>query len=737
MVVATDYPPGKWTPLLIGLQWPSSSTLMLLSNAIRQRLGVATGYSDLADQLTNALFGPLAGQEGVTAEATRTKFTNGRDHAQAVTDKNTTKSNAYSKAHQAVADLQSELRTIAKNGNDAIAKLESSKDPTKIAQIVQIIMEAQTQANTKAAARSADIFDGIQAVLRQDGIDLSAREFTKSLGYDLAKAFGSPGESDITKQVTGLLGAGLPQAPAPPPASPSDSPIAMNQNAASPALAGPPTSGPIEALPDGPESLITNSLGPSTVGVQQGVVETPVAVGQNAFTPVPNPLPAAQSPTPSVTPTITAPTTTSPVPTTSTPSFNATTPQAPSTPSFQPLTPQQLVENFSTGAQAGAPFSDAGQSFTQSFASTFQPPVMQQPDLVQPQLAGAHAPVTAPTSGGYFEIAAAQHDSGLTPFPAAPIAAAPIAAMPGVAAPTATPVGPLPAYGADLRPAVSTVAAPPPPAPSATSPTSAPVNPSAAGTALGQPAVVQKATAHSGSTPHAVGITENAVAATTAGALAGTASAESAAHQRLRTVVEAMARQQPGLRWAAAERADGTTILVTDLASGWIPPDLEIPAGVRLLEPGQQRSELDALLGEVTASEAWHPGQYLPPAKDAPAPSMSLRARDLPTVDDLNWHLTQVANWRDGLPRLAHTLAKAAIAGTGVLDSETDLLHQHLRTIANTVLSTYPDSADTTALGNWLLLAAIDALVAGRRTALNYHFAWFQALTMATQRGAR
>lgn len=110
---------------------------------------------------------------------------------------------------------------------------------------------------------------------------------------------------------------------------------------------------------------------------------------------------------------------------------------------------------------------------------------------------------------------------------------------------------------------------------------------------------------------------------------------------------------------------------------------------------------------------------------------MSLRARDLPEVDDINWELTQATNWRDGLPRLAHTLAKAGVAGTGILDTEADLLHQHLTATAESVLRAYPE-ADPNAVGNWQLLAAIDALIAQRPTTLNYHFAWFLALHMAT-----
>ena len=103
---------------------------------------------------------------------------------------------------------------------------------------------------------------------------------------------------------------------------------------------------------------------------------------------------------------------------------------------------------------------------------------------------------------------------------------------------------------------------------------------------------------------------------------------------------------------------------------------MEIPTGVHLLTPAQRRGGLEALLGDAAIIETWTPGQYLPPDKDTDPVPISLRARDLPAVDDLNWELTQATNWRDGLPRLAHTLTKAGIAGTGVLDAETDLLQR-------------------------------------------------------------
>lgn len=218
-----------------------------------------------------------------------------------------------------------------------------------------------------------------------------------------------------------------------------------------------------------------------------------------------------------------------------------------------------------------------------------------------------------------------------------------------------------------------------------------------------------------------------------AGAVAGAAAAQTQAQQRLQRLLDAVARQEPQLRWAIADREDGNTVLATDLASGWIPPNVEIPTGVKILKPNRSGKTLDALLGETTLVAAYAPNQYLPPAEDAEPVSMSIRARDTDEVDELGWELSQATKWRDGLPRLALTLAKAASTGTGYLDSEVELLREHLATVAAQVLGDYPDHVDTTKVGNWQLLATIDALIKDEKTAANYHLAWFQALHMAVK----
>jgi hypothetical protein len=225
------------------------------------------------------------------------------------------------------------------------------------------------------------------------------------------------------------------------------------------------------------------------------------------------------------------------------------------------------------------------------------------------------------------------------------------------------------------------------------------------------------------------------VVTTTVGAAAGQASADATDRARLQRLVNAAARQEPGLAWAAGDRADGTTVLVTDLACGWIPPGIDIPSGMRLLTPSRRRPGLESLLGEVSATAAYRPGQHLPPAEDTESVSLSPRARHGPAVDELGWQLSQATKWRDKLPRLAHTLAKAACRATGVVDGEIDLLHEHLAAARRQVLSCYPDALDGPAIENWQLLATIEALVGGNDAEAGYHFSWFQASSRATTEG--
>jgi hypothetical protein len=212
-----------------------------------------------------------------------------------------------------------------------------------------------------------------------------------------------------------------------------------------------------------------------------------------------------------------------------------------------------------------------------------------------------------------------------------------------------------------------------------------------------------------------------------------TAAAESDA-ARLRRLVAFVARQEPRLNWAVGDHEDGTTVLVTDLAHGWIPPGIKLPAGVRLLEPGRRTGRASALIGDSTRTATYSPGDSLGWSIDFAATQPSVQPRELPAVQDLGWQLSHATHWRDGMPRIVHTLAKAAAAGTGVVDDEVDLLRVHLDTARYQMLDQYPD-VDLALLLNGLLVAATEGIVRGDSISANYHFAWFQKLDASPASG--
>jgi hypothetical protein len=220
----------------------------------------------------------------------------------------------------------------------------------------------------------------------------------------------------------------------------------------------------------------------------------------------------------------------------------------------------------------------------------------------------------------------------------------------------------------------------------------------------------------------------NALGAVASGAVAGTEVERTAAEDRLRRLLHAVVRQEPGLRWAIGEHGDGSTVLVTDLASGWVPPHISIPAGVTLPGPASHPgSTLAALLGDAVRTAIYDPRRCTEPDDEGEPVAMSITARRTPAVDDLAWELARATRWRDGLPRLAHTLARAAWARTGCLESEIALLRDHLGTLARTVVDSYPDAVIAADVANWQLLATVEALVDESPTLADYHFAWFYA----------
>jgi hypothetical protein len=197
--------------------------------------------------------------------------------------------------------------------------------------------------------------------------------------------------------------------------------------------------------------------------------------------------------------------------------------------------------------------------------------------------------------------------------------------------------------------------------------------------------------------------------------------------ERLQRLLAFVVHQEPRLNWAVGDHADGTTLLVTDLAHGWVPSGITLPAGVRLLEPARRAGKVSALVGEATRLVTYTPGDFIGRPADFAATESSEQPRELSAVDDLGWELSRATHWRDGLPRMVHTLAKAAAAGTGVVEEEVDVLRVHLDTARYQLLIQYPDVGPALLL-NCLLLAATKSLVSGDSISANYHLAWFRKL---------
>lgn len=739
----SDLPPGEWSEILVGHQWPGEDSLATLEGAELNRTQMGKTFEAYAALIQSVRTGPLAEQEGVTAEDTRDAFRTGEQHAIALADKQHAIKSSYSTARNTASSLRSELSEIAARGNAEIRQIGNSKEPApaKLAKIIEAVIRAQTEANTRAGSACGNLYDAIQRVLEKNDTGPSAREFAAAHGVNLGR-FGSPDPNAVRDQVVKMLD-NKQQHPGLQNFSAGNRYTAAedvpSQAGAVHALGGADIAPPSENRYTTPEPVEVN---PTSSSVMPG---TRYATGSDS-----GGLPAVTgNPTVSTAPTVAGAGLASPS-VTSTAGSSVATPQGtpalphptlPSTPT-NALSPEGFAQNFNSGAQTGNPMSAGTEALSNSAAHAMQP---QAPIHPESMAAPPMAPTTPTAGAPLFETAhtATTYDTAQAPaapppdttqtYVAAPAAqAAPV--MPSTAAPVAA-QGPLPAYGADLRPPAATAPASPAPMPTGAAPASAPVHPSSA-SQLNQPAVVRQAPVSAG-TPAAAptGITENAVAATTTGAMTGASAAQTQAQRRLNRLLDAVARQEPKLRWAIGDREDGNTVLATDLASGWIPPHVEIPTGIKLLKPGHRSRTLDALLGETTLTATYSPGHYVPPAEDAEPVSMSIRARDTHDVDDLGWELSQATKWRDGLPRLAHTLAKAASTGTGYLDSEVELLREHLANVAQQVLTDYPEHVDAAKVGNWQLLATINALIKGEKTAANYHFAWFQALNLALKGG--
>ncbi|WP_373142003.1 DUF5631 domain-containing protein [Mycobacterium marinum] len=713
--MTADLPPGKWSAWLVGAWWPAPPEAPATGLTYWHQAG-AIKHNEARD-LQNER-SQLAVNQGRTADDLMDRYWRGEQRLTAIGDQCDIKSLQSGHVVDAINNLRDRLRDIAHSGNEEINRILSRKGPAeaKVAAVNALIAEKNTEAANVGTAAVSNIIDATQRVLDATNGG-NARAWLREHGVSLdgpssphpvtAEDLGSHPSHPTTAHAFGI-DSPKPDTPLPRSAEPQYSPevqLAFGTNS--------PTS-------DGP---------PPSVGEPPRLPTQAFGIGST--TPSPPPVLTSNPPSPGA------------------PAVGVGGPSIPgvSTPaaSAPPLSPQSLAQSFTNGMSTGAPAAAGANSISAgAMTAATEPP----PPTTAPPAAPLIPPSTVPATGAGFTHVP---DAGLGAAPASPPPVAPptsdmtggvttVAPMMAggpvtgsVAPAVGAPAGPLPAYGSDLRP--PTVA--PPAVPSApTGPVSgAPVaspssSPSAGGSMVSP---VAKSAAHdaaqaqttSGPTSMA-----GATAAATTGAVTGDSAKRSAEQQRLRRIVDAVASQEPGLSWAAGLRDDGrTTLLITDLAGGWIPPHVRLPSHVTLLEPATRRSDIGAadLLGAVTISAVHQPHGYIgEPGRDAPKLAGDRAARIAPEIDELGPTLAEHVRRRDGLPRVAQVVAVAAARKYGVPDNEAELLRARASDIHRSVLAAYPhhDLAEAT---DWMLLAAIDALIDDNRTAANYHLAWAMA----------
>jgi len=192
----------------------------------------------------------------------------------------------------------------------------------------------------------------------------------------------------------------------------------------------------------------------------------------------------------------------------------------------------------------------------------------------------------------------------------------------------------------------------------------------------------------------------------------------------LRAVLGVLARQQPALNWLAGRQADGSTVIMTDVASGWIPPGIVVPASVVVLAPAQRSGHMRDW-EPLQPSLRYGPGDRIegrvPVGKAVEAPFAVVE------IDDLANRLAEETRGSQQLAPLAHELAAARAAGVEVLDAEREVLAVYVETAVQSMLAQYPSVSESDAV-SCMLLAAAEALAAGRDVLAAYHYGWYESL---------
>ena len=187
----TDLPPGEWSALLVGDQWPGSPSLDVLSVARLRRDDLAAALEVYADTLRTVRDSHLATQDGVTAESVRAAFGRGESEAREIAGRNRVKGAAYLRAQQCVDQLRQDLTDIARECNARIADINGSDAPqnAKVGMIVEVIATGRAAAAARTARHADGVYSAVQSVLSGQGLTGqgftgSARTFAASHGVD-------------------------------------------------------------------------------------------------------------------------------------------------------------------------------------------------------------------------------------------------------------------------------------------------------------------------------------------------------------------------------------------------------------------------------------------------------------------------------------------------------------------------------------------------------------------------
>ena len=168
---------------------------------------VKSGFMHFADMLHNAQIGPLAGQQGHTADDLRDAFCQGEKQARRVADKNGVKESAYSTAYDSTVGLQHDLTSVAEDGNKQIKEIQGSKQPVeaKVTQIVAVIQQSRAMAALASAKCSGNVLEAMQRILDEEGTGQSARQFAQAHGVDVGQMFKQPDGQELPQKSKGLV----------------------------------------------------------------------------------------------------------------------------------------------------------------------------------------------------------------------------------------------------------------------------------------------------------------------------------------------------------------------------------------------------------------------------------------------------------------------------------------------------------------------------------------------------